>query len=84
VAKAASRGLRIVSTFGVWLTTNADMTESQQEEWTHARGLLMSSLSETLAEMPRTSEVNLPRMADFGHFARAAETALSLPAGEFK
>jgi hypothetical protein len=35
VAKAASRGLRIVSTFGVWLTTNADMVESQQEGWTH-------------------------------------------------
>jgi hypothetical protein len=46
-------------------------------------GALMSALSETLAEMPRTPEVNLPRMADFGHFARAAETVLSLPAGEF-
>ncbi|KGF72847.1 hypothetical protein DO97_03715 [Neosynechococcus sphagnicola sy1] len=46
-------------------------------------GALLTALSETLAEQPRINPSELPRMADYGHFAIAAETALGLPAGEF-
>jgi hypothetical protein len=46
-------------------------------------GALLTALSETLAEQTRINPPELPRMADYGHFAIAAETALGLPAGEF-
>jgi hypothetical protein len=46
-------------------------------------GALLTALSKTLAAIPNTEQRDLPRMADYGHFAIAAETALGLPEGEF-
>jgi hypothetical protein len=41
-------------------------------------GALLSVLSLTLAELPNTPKENLPRMADYGHFAMAASSVLKL------
>jgi hypothetical protein len=46
-------------------------------------GALLTALSQTLKDLPRTNPDRLPRMADFARFAIAAETALDLPVGSF-
>jgi hypothetical protein len=47
-------------------------------------GALLTALSGTLAALPNTPEEDLPRMADFGHFALAAEGVLGFEAGTFR
>jgi Domain of unknown function (DUF3854) len=46
-------------------------------------GALLTALSQTLAQLPHTKPVELPRMGDFGFFAIASEQALGLQPGEF-
>jgi hypothetical protein len=46
-------------------------------------GALLTALSKTLAALPNTPAENLPRMADFGHFAIAAAKVLGFPDSEF-
>jgi hypothetical protein len=46
-------------------------------------GALLTALSKTLEALPHTSKDGLPRMADYGHFAIAAESALGLEPGRF-
>jgi hypothetical protein len=46
-------------------------------------GALLTALSQTLKALPDTNPKELPRMADFGRFAIAAETALGLKQGDF-
>lgn len=46
-------------------------------------GALLTTLSQTLAELPHTKPASLPRMADYALFAIASEKALGLESGEF-
>lgn len=46
-------------------------------------GALLTTLSQTLAELPHTNPDKLPRMADYAKFAIASEKALGLKHGEF-
>jgi hypothetical protein len=46
-------------------------------------GALLTALSQTLAQLPHTKPVELPRMGDYGLFAIASEQALGLQPGEF-
>ncbi len=46
-------------------------------------GALLTTLSQTLAELPNTNADNLPRMADYAHFAIASEKAVGLKGGQF-
>jgi Bifunctional DNA primase/polymerase, N-terminal len=46
-------------------------------------GAMLTVISQTLAEMPHTPSKGLPRMADYGKFSIASETALGLYKGQF-
>jgi hypothetical protein len=46
-------------------------------------GAMLTAISQTLATLPHTHSDELPRMADYGKFSIASETALGLYKGQF-
>lgn len=64
-------------------TTEAQLEAKLAHLQARILGILLTALSQTLKELPKTNPDRLPRMADFARFAIAAETALDLPVGSF-
>ena len=61
----------------------AQLKQKIEEARPRILGAMLTAISQALAEIPHTPSEGLPRMADYGQFSIASETALGLKKGQF-